>query len=279
MLDLERRRVEEHLARKLRRGACAERAVRILVGRGLDQRHELLHVCRGHVLVGQQDQAGAPGDADGLEALDRVVRQLGAHRGVHGEGGARTHQQCVAIGRRLGHGTRTDGGARPGAVVDDHALPQQVAHLLADQPAQHVGGATRRKRDHERDRLGRERTVLRHGGGPRSGPQGTYHGRQKQLLAVHGVLFKGQGIQGVVGTDSVGREGGMPVRWTGVGSVSHGPPAGPAHAAQNPGAAHRAPAARPWSTPDGWRWAALRPPPRGAARPGPHRCRSTCPGH
>ena len=89
---------------------------------------------------------------DRLEILERIVGELGVEERVHHQRAVDRQQQRVAVGLGLGHGLGADDGVGAGAVVDDDLLAEVLAHLLADQPAEHVGRSARRERHDQRDR-------------------------------------------------------------------------------------------------------------------------------
>ena len=71
----------------------------------------------------------------------RRDRQVAAHG----------QQDGVAIGRGLGDQAGGDVAARARPVLDDHGLPQGLAHGGGDQAAIEVAAAARRKADHQGD--------------------------------------------------------------------------------------------------------------------------------
>ncbi|MCY1375134.1 hypothetical protein D9M69_625240 [compost metagenome] len=73
------------------------------------------------------------------------------------------HHQRVAVGRRLGDEVGADVPARARAVVDHHRLAPVLAHLHGDQPRRRIGGAARRERHDDADRLVRKVARLRGG--------------------------------------------------------------------------------------------------------------------
>ena len=66
-----------------------------------------------------------------------------------------SHDERVAVGRRLRHGIGADVAARAGAVLDYDRLTPALRHANADEARVKIGDAARRKRHHDLDRLGR----------------------------------------------------------------------------------------------------------------------------
>ena len=93
--------------------------------------------------------------ADRREALDRVIGELGVEARIDHEGRFRADEQRVAVGRRLGDvfGGDLVVGARP--VLDDRLLAPGFGEALRQHAAERIGDAARRRRHHDRDRLGR----------------------------------------------------------------------------------------------------------------------------
>jgi hypothetical protein len=71
------------------------------------------------------------------------------------------HQQRVPIGRRLRDSLRADHGIGAGPVVDDHGLPHQPAHVLAEQPRCDVVAAAGGEGNDDLDILIRVRILRR----------------------------------------------------------------------------------------------------------------------
>ena len=69
----------------------------------------------------------------------------------------RAEHELAAVGLAFGDPARADHAAGAAYVLDDDRLPQALAHDLADDTPEHVGGATRRERDHHGDGAGRIR--------------------------------------------------------------------------------------------------------------------------
>ena len=88
---------------------------------------------------------------DRHEILERIVGELAVEERIHHQRAVDRHQQRVAVGRRLRHRLGADDGVRSRPVVDDDLLAQILAHLLADEPAEEIGGPAGRERDHQRD--------------------------------------------------------------------------------------------------------------------------------
>ena len=65
-------------------------------------------------------------DGNRRKVAHRVVGQLGIDGGIHDELTIGGHQECVAIGRRLGCGLDADDAAGTGPVLHHHLLPQHL---------------------------------------------------------------------------------------------------------------------------------------------------------
>ncbi len=159
----------ELLAQHVAEAAGARRRVRILARVGLQHGQEFLVVLGREARV-HRDHVGHVGQVgDGLEVLDRVVRQLGVAGRVHGHGRDRRDADGVAVGRGLGDGVGADRTAPAGAVFHHHRLAQDAAHLVRRATADDVGGAAGGERNDQADRLGGVALGLRRGGGGRQG--------------------------------------------------------------------------------------------------------------
>ncbi|XQU69884.1 hypothetical protein OJJOAM_002615 [Cupriavidus sp. H18C1] len=145
----------ELLAEHVAEAAGARRRVRILARVGLQRGQEFLVVLGREVRV-DRDHVGDVGQVrDGLEVLDRVVRQLRIAGGVDRHRRHRRDADRVAVRRRLGDRVGADRAAATGAVLDHHRLAQDLAHLIGRAAADDVRGAARGKRNDQLDRLGR----------------------------------------------------------------------------------------------------------------------------
>ncbi|MNV70589.1 hypothetical protein D3C71_1635630 [compost metagenome] len=83
--------------------------------------------------------------------------------------GQRAHQQGVAVGLRLGDLVGANVARRARAVFHDHGLAQRARQFLRQHAADHIGGAPRRVRHDQADRLVR----VGIGGQGRGGHAGT----------------------------------------------------------------------------------------------------------
>ena len=146
-LDLRflRKRFPEDVHRGARaRGAVAVARAALL----LQERHGVPEVVSG--------RARMRGPDEGHEHGDRYPSEIGVHVVGCAVGERRRHrcdregdvvdQQCVAVGRRARNLRRGDRPAGAGTVLDQHRLAERLAHALADQPRDDVGGAARRER-------------------------------------------------------------------------------------------------------------------------------------
>ena len=159
-LGLEQRR--EQMRRRAEARAVVELA-RIGLGVGDELRDRLRrHVRADHHDVRQQRRGGDRG-----EMLERIDVEARIERGRDAERAGRAEQQRVAVGVGGGGGLEADGGARAGAVLDDHLLAEACRHRLAGQPRHGVDRAARRERHDHLDRL--VRIGLRAGAGGDAG--------------------------------------------------------------------------------------------------------------
>ena len=88
----------------------------------------------------------------------------------------RQHQR-VAVGGLLRGELVADVAARPGAVLDHHRLAGQLGELLAEDAAEDVARAARRKRRDEADRLRRIALRRREVGEDNEGEEQKPHAR------------------------------------------------------------------------------------------------------
>jgi hypothetical protein len=90
---------------------------------------------------------------------------IGVDAGADGERADVEQQERMAVGLGLGDHFGADVAARPGFVIHHDRLLPDVAQLLADRARKHIGGAARRERHDDADRLaGEGRRSLRRGG-------------------------------------------------------------------------------------------------------------------
>ena len=116
---------------------------------------ELLHILHRQRRVHYECGGHVRDDSDRREVIHRVVVELLDHRRVDGVP-RRHHDQRVAVGRSAcGHfgANRATGAA---AVVDDHLLPEGLAHLGREHAADDVGISARGEGNDHPDGPGRK---------------------------------------------------------------------------------------------------------------------------
>ncbi len=145
--------VLEQLAIQVRNAALAGRGVAVLARVGLQQRDEFLEILGRHLGVHGQHVRHVHQVGDRREVLDRIVRILGVGGGV---GRHRAHSgdaERVAVRRGLGQRVGADRAAATATVLHHHGLAQLAAQRVGHGAADDVGGAARRERYDQADRL------------------------------------------------------------------------------------------------------------------------------
>ncbi len=138
----------QEMRRRAEAGAVVELA-RVGLGVGDELRDRLRrHVGPDHHDVRQQRRG-----RDRDEVLERIDVEARIERGRDAERAGRAEQQRIAVGIGCGCGLEADGGARAGAVLDDHLLAEACRHRLAGQPRHGVDRPARRERHDHLDRL------------------------------------------------------------------------------------------------------------------------------
>ncbi len=117
--------------------------------------NELLHGVGRHRRIDDEHIGDARDEDHRDEVLDVVVRHLRIQARIDRVRADRAHFERVAVGRRLGDEFRADVAARARPIVDDDALAPGFGEVLRDLAGENVGGAARRKRHDEADRLRR----------------------------------------------------------------------------------------------------------------------------
>ena len=143
----------EHLDAELVLAAVAARSVgerRLCLARILDELRKGVHrerrIDREEELVGRHAR-------DRHQVPEWIEAHLGIDVRVDGDQAVGTEQQGVAIGRRLRHLVAGDVAVGAGAVFHHHRLAQALGELLRQQAGGDVGGAARRDRHHDLDRI------------------------------------------------------------------------------------------------------------------------------
>ena len=179
----------EELGRHLeRRGA---RSVVHAVRARLRVLHELLHRPHRERRTHAEEERERADHRHRREVARRRVRELRVGRRVHRHRAGRSHQQGVAVGRRLGDELDRDDRLRARPVLDDHRLPEALGQLRREQARDEVVAAAGRVADDDPDRL--RRVVLRRRAGCEGRGRGE-RGEPEEHPCGHG------GIPGVVGS-------------------------------------------------------------------------------
>ena len=150
--------VEQHAA-EMRRRSRARRAELHLGLVGLRVAHELLEVLRRKILADGQQDRHLGEQRNRREVGLRIVERPLVERLALGMGADCADAERVAVRLGVGHALGAGHAAGAADVLDHHLLAEQFAHPRADDAAEHVGRAARRKRDDHVDRAGR--VVLR----------------------------------------------------------------------------------------------------------------------
>ena len=158
-------------------------AVIELAGRGLGLGDQILHRFQIALRIDHKETDGLRHQRDRREIGDRIVRQAFVEILVHHQRRIDRHQQRVAIGRSLGSSLRADHRIGPRPVLDHHRLLEIDAHLVADEPRQHVGWAAGGEGDDDVDGAGG--VVLR---GRLRGTKRRYQHQYGEAKRAHGVL-------------------------------------------------------------------------------------------
>ena len=143
----------EHRTRQMRRGADAGRAIGHAVRLGPRPGDEFRHGARGRVRRGhREDVRQLPMHRDRLDVALGVVGQAGVEvlvdrPATHGDGA-----DGVAIRRAFRDGVMADIATRARPVLYNEGLAELLAQLFTQQPAQHIGGPTRRPGHDHADR-------------------------------------------------------------------------------------------------------------------------------
>ncbi len=135
----------EELARQVDRGAVAARRHVELARVGArvgDQRAHVGDAVGGRLRrVHDEDVRHAGDERDRREVLDRVVGHLRIQRRIDRLRADRSHQQRVAVGRRLGDEIGAQVAAGAGLVLDDEALAEGLGELGRERAGEDVGRA------------------------------------------------------------------------------------------------------------------------------------------
>ena len=155
--DVDFRRHLDALHRKMGGGADARGGIRqLILARELQQ---LLQILRRHRRIHGDDVRRARPEDHRHEIGERVIAGVRIQRRVHGVSNA-GDEQHVAVGRGALHLLGGDVAASAGLVLHDHRLAERLGELRRHQARDEVGGAARRKADHDVHRP-RARPVLR----------------------------------------------------------------------------------------------------------------------
>jgi hypothetical protein len=116
----------------------------------LDVVHELFHRLGLEVLARHDGHGDLGHQADRLEVLQRVVRQVGVQRRRRRHADV-VHEHRVTVRLGVRDLTGRDGAAGTFDVLDDDRSAQLLAHRLRDQPGHRVRRAAGRERHDDRD--------------------------------------------------------------------------------------------------------------------------------
>jgi len=95
--------------------------------------------------MGEQDIGPRRHPRDVREILQRIVSELRIERGARCQRHADAHEQGVAVGTGASRDLGGQISARPGTIVDDHALTEALRQDGADEPVQKVRTAAGRE--------------------------------------------------------------------------------------------------------------------------------------
>ncbi|MNV31041.1 hypothetical protein D3C71_1223300 [compost metagenome] len=113
----------EQLAPHVADGAVARSGISHFAGVGLEIAHQLGQVFDGQDGGVDHHHAGRFHDlGHAHKVLDRIVRQLAVHGGVHAVGGQRGHAQGQTVRRGPRHFSHADGAACAAPVFQHHGL-------------------------------------------------------------------------------------------------------------------------------------------------------------
>jgi len=158
--------LEQFEHRTARRGGDRDvDRVRFRTSRG----SELAHVVDRIVRPGHDGERQHAGERDRLEIRFGIEAGMGVEVRRRRMGAVGSHQQRVAVGRRLGGELGADIAARAGAVLDHDVAAELACELLGDEARRHVGALPGRIGHDQSDRP--RRVCLRQGGGRAAGQQ------------------------------------------------------------------------------------------------------------
>jgi hypothetical protein len=140
-----------------------------VAGLRLAQRHELLQVLHGHVVVHRDDERHRAQVRHGREGRVLVVRQRLLQVLERRVGAVGPDEDRVAVRCGLGHVGRAQHSVGAGLVVDDDRLAERLGHVVGERAGDLVGGAAGREGHDELDRL---RRILREAGYRQCGGNG-----------------------------------------------------------------------------------------------------------
>lgn len=147
VLHLEARHGLQHLSREVGRCTVAERRIRELARILLRIRDKLLQCAGRNTRVRGKDVCGARHEDDGLQVLERVIRQILHQRLIDGEAVGDADER-VAVGR-FRSDFHSDDGAGAGAILNDDLPPQRFGHILREHPHHHLHRAAAGRERHD----------------------------------------------------------------------------------------------------------------------------------
>ena len=173
----------KHGTNEMRQTTDAGRTIGNALRLGLGLRDEFLQVVGFERATGHHDQGPNGEQADGRDAIDRIVGQF-VERRIHTI--TRRHQtHRVAVGVGTYCEFSTDGAATAGVIIHNKILTELFGELLAQRARDDVGAATGAERHNQTDRFGRPLRFGRHSGQRYRGKQRNRSLRQSKDRLLH----------------------------------------------------------------------------------------------
>ena len=109
---------------------------------GFDHGDEVLQCVDLDAGVNGQDIGHIANDADELKPFDAIVGHSRGHGGDH-VGRRCPHEECVAVGCRLGHKSGANRGTTASFVFHHHTLRQLLTQAFGHHSREQIGGSSR----------------------------------------------------------------------------------------------------------------------------------------
>ena len=122
----------------MRRAAASARSIIELARLRPGESDQLLDVGRCYGGMCDEYVGGRSEQRDRREIPGRIVAEGTAQSGADAQGPRSTHDDRVAVSRRLRCDFGADSASGAGAVIDDDLLAQALAQRLGDEAARHV---------------------------------------------------------------------------------------------------------------------------------------------